>query len=313
MLGSRMWGATGVLILAVLFQDAFGHEQDFEVPPPQPPPTFESAREYAPVLRETGGDWGLSAAMVERLAEQSARHAEYALRFTCDETVLVARYGGDDSVDKEKRRRFAYFLVRDGSDGSLIEHRRKLDADGSMRASSKGSFKDDDLVPPPFAWWSLFAVANRPYFSFRHVGERAAGFDSVTEIQFRGVLPFDGGRDIREWEGTILVDADGAPVSIVAEPRGQHGRIREIHRRYVQALKIMGISLRRRPLGVRLELEFGTLHEERRFPTRSRVDRFQAVTSARVVPLRASTRNYDNYRFTRVDTDEELGRPSQAP
>lgn len=306
---SRILTFAFLLLLATgrshLAQTAFGHEDDLGVPPPQEPPTYESAREYLPVLKETGRPWGLSEAMLERLAEQADRHAEVALRFTCDETVFVARYGGDESADKEKSRKFAYFLVRDRSDGSLTEHRRKLSGGGS-----KGSFRDDDLVPPPFAWPTLFSVPNRPYFSFRYAGEHGQGFERLHEIQFRGVLPYGGGRDIREWEGTIRIDAaTWTPVSIVAEPRGQHGRIQEVHRRYVQALKILGISLRPRPLGVRLELTFGQLHEERRLPTRSRVDRFQAVSSKHVIPLRASTRIYENYRFTRVDTEQELGRP----
>ena len=309
-----MRGVAGTLVLGAFLllvggpasraQDAFGHERDAEIPPPLPPPTYEAAREHRPVVRETGQPWGLSEALLARLAAQAERHAELAFKFTCDETVFVGRYGGGDSADKEKTRKFAYFLVRDGPEGSLTEHRRKLTGGG------KGSFRDDDLVPPPYAWSSLFGVSNRSYFSFRHVGERTVGFDRAHEIQFRGVLPYHKGRDIREWEGTILVDAaDGAPLSIVAEPRGQHARLQQVHRRYVQAFKIMGISLRRRPLGVRLELAFGQLIDERRFPTRSRVDRFQMVTAGRVIPLRASTRLYCNYRFTHVDTEQELGRP----
>ena len=39
------------------------------------------------------------------------------------------------------------------------------------------------------------------------LGDGFEGFDWVRRIQFRGALPFTDGRDIRQWEGTVLVDA----------------------------------------------------------------------------------------------------------
>ena len=53
----------------------------------------------------------------------------------------------------------------------------------------------------------MFSDVKEPYFDFRLVETRFDGFDLVHEIQFRGSLPFTDGKDIRQWEGVVLIDA----------------------------------------------------------------------------------------------------------
>ena len=149
----------------------------------------------------------------------------------------------------------------------------------------------------------------------RHVEERVEGFGIVHEVHFRGGLPFQAGKDVREWEGTLLVDAATlSPLSLVAEPRGQRERLAELYERYARSLKVsifglINFSAKPEARGYRARVEFDRVHDGLRFPTRVRYDTFELVSGEAVIPVMASTRSYDGYRFTAVDTEELLGTP----
>ena len=101
-------------------------------------------------------------------------------------------------------------------------------------------------------------------------------------------------------------------MSIVAEPRGQNERLQEAHRRHARSLKvsIFGvINFRSKPeaRGYRAQMDFDRVHKGLRFPSRVRYDTFKLVSGEDVLPVMASTRSYDGYRFTTVDIEEHLG------
>ena len=62
-----------------------------------------------------------------------------------------------------------------------------------------------------------------------------------------------------------------------------------------------------KPRGYRAVIQFRATREGLRFPTELRYDTFRAVSLSRIVPTRASIRNYTNYRITRVDVEQETG------
>lgn len=247
-------------------------------------------------------EWGpLPDATSERLASTADRYVAYALRFTADETVRLAKYE-NGFAESETLKRYGYLLVRE-EDGSLREIRQERKRDGDL---SRFETKDEEPFPPAYAWVFLFSRQNQSFFSYRERGERFDGFDWVREYDFRGALPFTDGKDIRQWEGNVLVDAvTGAPLRIHAEPSRQDERMRLLFDRWTQAFNIVGFRLAPRPFGHRCEIGFRLRQDTLAFPTDIRYDTFRAVSSKQTIPWQASTRTYESYRFFQTESTDE--------
>jgi len=280
------------------------------VPPPLPPrQPDEEVGKYQSILGDSDLPWGLSDELFERLFEKAAVYREYTRRFTCVETARLADYGSGGEAEKEKIRRYGYLLIKDAVGETVREFRQEIAKDGSFKSSE---VKDEEPFPPAYAWVFLFSRFNEPYFAFRSLGDRFDGFDWVYEIQFKGSLPFTDGKDIRQWEGVVLVDAvTFTPLEIRAEPTGQGDRINALYRRWAQAFNLIGMRLAPRPFGYRAHIQFRYRREGLSFPTELRYDKFRAVGGNEVSPVTASTRTYSDYAITRVETQEELGKPER--
>jgi hypothetical protein len=276
------------------------------VPPPLPPERpRESARSLTSIIEESDLPWGLPDDLLLPLFDKADVYREYTRRFTCTETARLADYGGGGEAKSEKRRRYGYLLLKDAEGDYVREYRQLLARDGSVK---KGEVKDDEPFPPAYAWVFMFSRFNEPYFAFRSAGDRFDGFDWVHEIHFKGSLPFTDGKDIRQWQGRVLIDAiTHTPLEIMAEPVGQKERIEILYLRWVQAFNLVGFRLAPRPLGYRALIQFRYRREGLTFPTELRYDQFRAVGIEETIPVKSSIRTYDDYRITRVKTEEELG------
>ncbi len=268
------------------------------IPPPLPKPTpSPRAAELRPLVSTSDAPWGLTPDVLVPLYERAAHYAAYAQRFTCDEVARRAEYDAEGIVSREQARTYAYILTRGSSGVSIREYRQELSTDGKIKA---GEVQDDEPFPPAYMWVFLFSRFNEPYFAYRFVADRFDGFDWVYEIEFKGSLPFSSGRDIREWQGTVLVDAvTHAPLEIQAEPAGQAERIQEMYRKYQSSFNLMGGRTAPPPLGYRAWIQFRYRDPESSllFPTELRYDTFRAVSTSRVLPTRASTRTYAKYKI----------------
>jgi hypothetical protein len=274
--------------------------------PPEPPPEEDDANDpYQPVGPDSDAPWLVDRDLVARLADRCARYAEYVRRFTTDETARSAEYDRAGEVSDERIRRYGY-LLRDIGGRGLYEIRQELGKDGTLKP---GEVADPEPFPPAYAWVYLFSKINQPYFSYRYLGDRFDGFDWIHEIQFKGSLPFTDGKDIRQWEGTILVDAVSyTPLEIRAEPLGQHDRIEELYRRYNSSFNIMGMRTAPKPLGYRAQIQF-RFRESRSqlaFPTELRYDTFRAISTTRIAPVSASIRTYSDYRIFSAETEQQV-------
>jgi hypothetical protein len=277
--------------------------------PIRPPAPRQAPREklrgYASVISDSDLPWGLPDDLLQRLFERANAYREYTRRFTCVETARSAGYDTAGEAASENERRYGYLLIKEPNGEQVREFRQRIAEDGSMK---KGEVKDNEPFPPAYAWVFMFSRFNEPYYAFRLLDDRFDGFDWVYEIQFKGSLPFSNGRDIREWEGVILVDAVTlTPLEINAQPVGQKERIDAYYRRWAQAFDLIGIKLAPRPLGFRALIHFRHRREGLTFPTELRYDTFRVVGIDQVRPVRASIRTYYDYRITRVKTQEKLG------
>ena len=279
------------------------------VPQPNPPqPTPEEATDYEPVGPESDEPWGLDASFIDPLYDKSGIYEDYIRRFTCDEQARLAEYDANGQVSDERIRRYGYLLIESEIDHSVREHRQELGKDGSLKG---GEVRDEEPFPPAYSWVFLFSRFNEPYFSFRLVDDRFDGFDWIYEIQFRGSLPFRTGKDIREWEGTVLMDAvTHSPLEIIAEPAGQQDRIETLYRQWRSSFNVMGMRTAPKPLGYRAHIQFRYRDRDAAltFPTDMRYDTFTAVSIKQTVPVRASIRSYSKYRIFKVTDEEEIGK-----
>ncbi len=193
------------------------------VPPPMPKPRPpKTASSYRPVLEPSDKPWGIDAELLQELYASAAVYEAYTKRFACNETARLARYV-NGKVSSEKVRRYGYLLTTLPSGFGVHEIRQEFAKDGSVRP---GAIDDADPFPAAYAWVFLFSHFNEPYFSFRFLDDRFDGFDWVLEFEFRGSLPFTTGKDIRQWQGRVILDAvSKTPLEIIAEPVGQNERI----------------------------------------------------------------------------------------
>jgi hypothetical protein len=278
---------------------------------PEPPAEKEEPPELEPILEESDAPWELPPELLAKLAEQAERYREFALRFTCTEEARVATYDQTGEASKETLRSYAYLLERDESGATLREFRQRAFADGAPRGRP---VQDEEPFPPAYAWVFLFSEFHQGYFAYRDLGERFDGFDWVREIQFRGALPFTDGRDIRQWQGTVLVDATAfTPLEIRAEPGAQEERMRALFDRWSQSFNLMGFRTAPRPFGYRCHVKFRMQREALTFPTELRYDTYRAVSLRQRIPWRASIRVYKDYRFFKTAAEPPVYGPEGTP
>jgi hypothetical protein len=290
-----------------------------EPAPPENPsparPSLGDGRETAPPPDAKGkpkeerakpeAPWHLPEDLREQLAGTAERYKEYALRFTCLETVRLAKYDDGGEASDESARRYAYLLEREVDGETLREYRQKVKEDGTPRG---GEVRDEEPFPPAYTWVQLFSWLEQSFFAYRDLGERMEGYDWVREIEFRGALPFTDGKDIRQWEGTVLVDAVTlSPIEIHAQPTGQDARVRALYDRWSQAFNVIGLHLAPRPLLYAAFVQFGLRKDGLTFPTEMRYDTRMAVSAKRSVPRQASSRRYEGYQFFKTATTETPG------
>jgi len=304
-----------VLLLALSAHAQMGDRHDNlpdPIPPPMPRPApDEEAPLYRPIVEDAPEEaWGLPQEIFDSVQATALVYADYARRFVCHEEARLADYDPAGEVKKEKTRTYGYLLLRGPVGDPVREFRQHITADGEYR----GEVHDSEPFPPAYAWVFLFSRFHEPYFEFRLVDTRFHGFDLVHEIHFRGSVPFTDGKDIRQWEGSVLVDAFYfTPIELQAQPIGQRDRLEGLYRLWAQSFNLLGFRTGKKPLGYDAQLEFGLKKGDLRLPTMLRYDTRRVVGPEQWVMVRASTRTYSNYAFTGVTTEDPRIGPLVGP
>jgi hypothetical protein len=294
------------------FEDTQQPDLPLPVPPPMPtkePP--EDAPEYEPLVERTDEVWEMPEELLKNLARKARIYQAVLQSFTCDESVRRAKYGGGGEVTSEKENLYGYLLVQDPLKESIRESRREFNKKGDLK---DGEVVDAEPFPPAYEWVNLFSDFNQSLFSYRHVGQHFDGFDVVHEIEFKGALPWSNGRDIRQWEGRVLVDAfTFTPLEVTAEPSGQEDRIAATFAEFNKSFNVLGMRTGKKPMAYQAHVRFGFRRDLQAsepirltFPTELRYDTQQAVGPRSVVNVEASTRLYNNYKFYTTEISDEL-------
>lgn len=278
-----------------------------DIPPPLPPRLPpEDAPKYKPLVEDVEGEWDLPPEMLESLQWTASVYEEYARRFTCLEQARLAEYDPMGQVTKEKVRSYSYLLLRGDVVERLREFRQELGKDNKPKGVE---VVDEEPFPPAYSWVFLFSPFFEPYFDFRLLDTRFEGFDLVHEIQFRGSLPFTDGKDIRQWQGRVLIDRFRyTPVFIEAEPSGQSERLEALYRLWAKSFNVLGFRTGKKPFGYQASIQFGYRKGDLAFPTALRYDTRRAVSPYQLVIVQASSRDYSDYLFTDVTAEPSIGR-----
>lgn len=283
-----------------------GHSQLPQRPPStEPEPSDKNAPPdpaYMSLLSDDGSPWGITPELASQLAGVATKYLEYAVKFTCTETVRKAKLE-DGEAKKETSRTYGYLLER-GDGQAIAEFRQKMKSDGTVTTTE---VNDAEAFPPAYAWVFLFSQANQPYFAYRERGDRFEGYDWVRIFEFKGAIPYTDGRDIRQWDGVVLVDATTlTPVEIRAEPSHQQERLKLLFARWSQSFNIVGGRVGPKPIGFSGRVLFQTRRDRLSFPTQLRYSSFRAITSKSTEPTSASTREYASYHFFETGTNERV-------
>jgi hypothetical protein len=281
-------------------------DSDISPPPSRPPaPTPDDKNAgpdpaYMTLLPEDGSPWGLKPELAKQLAGVAEKYFEYAVKFSCTETVRKARIE-DREAKKESSKNYGYLLER-GDGQSIREFRQKMKSDGTVTTTE---IVDAEAFPPAYEWVFLFSKANQPYFAYRERGDRFEGYDWVRIFEFKGAVPYTDGRDIRQWDGVALLDATTmTPVEIRAEPGHQQERLKLLFERWSQSFNVVGFRTGPKAIGYSGRVLFQTRRDDLTFPTQLRYATFKAVSPKSTEPTEASTRDYAAYHFFETKSDE---------
>jgi len=301
------------VVLLALLPPPVPPEQDISPPPPRPPAEVPKSSDkdagpdpaYMTLLPDDGSPWGLKPELAGTLAAVAEKYREYAVKFTCTETVRKAKLD-DREAKKETSHTYGYLLER-GDGQSIREFRQRMKADGTV---TNNEVVDAEAFPPAYEWVFLFSKANQSYFAYRERGDRFEGYDWVRIIEFKGAIPYTDGRDIRQWDGVALLDATTmTPVEIRAEPGRQQERLRLLLDRWRQSFNLAGFRTGPKPVGFSGRVLFQTRRDQLTFPTQLRYGAFRAVTPKSTEPTEASTRDYAAYHFFITATNERPAPP----
>jgi hypothetical protein len=163
---------------------------------------------------ESDAPWELSAKLLSGLERGASRFVGLAVRLSSHETATVVR-PTPKGWRENSLGRDAYSLTV--ALDEVRTHGGKPD---------KRKVFERHAEPAPYSWLLLFSADNQPYFRYREIDGVTNGL-GVRSIEFRGAMHFSDGRDIRQWQGTVLVNSDDhSIVRVVAEPKDQQERIR---------------------------------------------------------------------------------------
>jgi hypothetical protein len=128
---------------------------------------------------------------------------------------------------------------------------------------------------------------------FEERGGDEVPFVTGRAFDFRGALPFAGGDDYREWEGTAWLDPfTGDLLSVEAQPSSQRERLamlrdrRNRHSLGFQFFEVFRFRIGPKADGKRVEASFGLHDGGFWLPTVTRMETFEAVTPTDTSPVK---------------------------
>jgi len=250
--------------------------------------------------------------LMERVEERAGLYRKYALGFTCREIVRASRYDVNAESYKKNQRTVYDYLFEEKPGGGLREVREEVI---ETKAGVKHKSTDFEApVPPAYSWATLFGPENRGKFHFRPAGQIVKAYRLLVLIDFVGISPNPGGGDIAGWSGQVALDSRSLNLwSVEAQPSGQEQRLQAEIRKYQKAFAIAGVPLASRPHGWKLSVTFGMDLNGLSYPTEQSLSMTSLSSGGKMNLDSKTVFRYEEYRFFKVATEEELKRTGDTP
>lgn len=257
---------------------------------------FFQEKEYPP----------LPPGLLDKLSKKSQEYENYALKFICTEISRRATYdqsSGEYGI--EKLENLDYLLEANPYEGRFSAYRQKIKKTSSGTYRRPIHFKMN--FPEAYSWVFIFSKNFRNVMKYGYHGKEIYGYKLAHVISFRGFQPFSDGKDIREWEGQLWIEEGTWNIlKVEATPIHQED-ILEIKRlEYNRAFSIMGIKLKKKPLGYSCTVYFDFEQEGLSFPTEARNEIFEPIGKKKIRPHSAIILNYVDYHFFKTKAREEM-------
>jgi hypothetical protein len=222
--------------------------------------------------------WELSDELRGRLAERAAEYEATTEQLEVRATTQRVKYPRRSGRTEEQAPRDATFLLS-LDDGAIVPLK------GPVKQFGRSG---KQKVPPVHDWMQLVAAHNQRYFGYRDLGQVDYAYGKARKIQFRGSLPFEDGTDIRQWEGTVLVDAfTMLPIALEAQQRSLWPQLEHQRDVYMRSFKFgffgFVVRFKKRPIGQRLAVRFGKLENGLTLPVDTHVERVEKVSPDQAV------------------------------
>jgi len=232
------------------------------------------AVEPEPAADERDVPWGLPDDLLVRLAEQAGTYEATAMDLPFRGTTQRIKYPrGRTSVGEARPSSYVFAF----DDGAMV-------AVPTQGTGSSARRYGKSKTPPAHAWMQLFSERNQPFISYRDLGEVPHAFGNARKIQFRGSLPYDDGTDVRQWEGTALIDPSTLRLlEIDAYPLHLWPRLERQRSDYLQSFRLVFIRFKKRPIAERVHLRFDVQPSGISLPVQADVERFELTAPGRAV------------------------------
>jgi hypothetical protein len=250
--------------------------------------------------------------LLERLTQRSRKYREFALGFSCQESLVKTSYNAErGSFRRRDREVYDYLLTTNEETEKLVEIRELIEENGKKVRRSERELHLQ--IPPAYAWSQLFSANNRGRFLFRPAGQLIKGYRLLIQIDFAGSAAAPGEDDIAGWSGRVSVDSETLNLhSVEAIPTGQEARIEAERIKFQRAFAIMGVPLASRPKSRTMSLTFAFLHQGLTYPAVASIHKSVYVSTADQGLERKTVMRYRSYRFFKIGTQEEDVRDEPA-
>lgn len=257
-----------------------------------------------PASAQGGGRSAQLETILSRLAERAAIYERTALRFACEEEVSLADYDSGETVKRQSVEVHDYLLEYTEQKG--LQPFRALLARNAEPVPRK-EVRPDYAVPEPYGWNLLFTRERQGRFQFELADTAILSGSAAWVIAFKPLLAYTDGNTVEQWEGRAWVDQDTLDVlQIEAQPANQTETMEARLAEYRQSFRFLGLHGKSRPRLRQIQVEFGVVKDDLRFPSRS-------LASTRLVASDASARldssvvqRYRNYVFYDVESLEQM-------
>jgi hypothetical protein len=231
--------------------------------------------------------WGLPEELTAGLAQRTSQYEEWADDLECSETTQRVKYPRGSAAAGAVRES-TYVFALDA--GAMVPVPTK-DHGKSWRRYGKSD------APRAHAWLQLFAEDNQPFFAYRDLGEVPHAFGNARRIQFRGSLPYTDGRDIRQWEGTVLIDPHSLELlELDARPLHLWPRLERQRREYVNSFKFLFLRFKKKPIAERVHVRFDSQPSGMTLPVDADVERLELIAPDQAIVRSRLLTQYD-YEF----------------